>query len=120
MARMQLCLPTPLLFSIAPKHYSRGVFDPDPYVLLRFVELARGENDRVRVIPQEVIRDAPWWHAEQVPCVRSDPLRDHQPIAHDIEDARRVKRALDLLDLPLLNYVIADESITSLVHRRIT
>src|SRR5262249_35003580 len=74
--------------------------------LLRFVELARGESDRVNVIPKEVIRDALWWHAEQVLCVRSDPLGDHQPTTHDIEDARRVKRALDLLGLPLLDYVI--------------
>jgi DNA repair protein RadC len=87
--------------------------------LLRFVELARGESDRVHVFPKEVVRDALWWHAEQVLCVRSDPLGDHQPTAHDIEDARRVKRALDLLNMPLLDYVIVGESITSLVHRRV-
>jgi DNA repair protein RadC len=52
-------------------------------------------------------------------CARSDPLRDHQPTAHDIEDAPRVKRALNLLDMPLLDYVIVSESITSLVHRRV-
>ncbi len=33
--------------------------------------------------------------------------------------ARRVKRALDLLQMPLLDYVIVGESITSLAHRRI-
>lgn len=87
--------------------------------LIRFVEIARGENDRVSIHPKEVIRDALWWHAEQVLCVRSDPLGDHQPTAHDVEDARRVKRALDLLGLPLVDYVIVGESLTSLVHRRV-
>ena len=43
--------------------------------------------------------------AEQILCVRSDPIGDHQPTAYDIEDARRVKRALDLLVIPL-GYVI--------------
>jgi DNA repair protein RadC len=52
-------------------------------------------------------------------CVRSDPLGDHQPTAHNIEDARRVKHALGLVNLPLLDYVMVGESITSLVHRRV-
>jgi DNA repair protein RadC len=55
--------------------------------------------------------------AEQVLCVRSDPLGDHQPTTQDVEDARRVKRAPDLLDIPLVDYVIVGESITSLAHR---
>jgi DNA repair protein RadC len=86
--------------------------------LIQFVELARGENDRVVVHPKEVVRDALSWHAEQVLCVRSDPLGDHQPTTHDVEDARRVKRALDLLGIPLMDYVIVGQAITSLVHRR--
>jgi DNA repair protein RadC len=87
--------------------------------LFRFVEMARGMGDRVDVRLKEVVRDALQWHAEQVLCARSDPLGDHQPTVHDVEDARRVKRALDLLEMPLLDYVIVGESITSLVHRRV-
>jgi DNA repair protein RadC len=87
--------------------------------LIQFVELARGEGDRVEVFPREVVREALSWHAEQVLCVRSDPLGDHQPTTQDVEDARRVKRALDLLSIPLVDYVIVGESITSLVHRRV-
>jgi DNA repair protein RadC len=87
--------------------------------LVHFSEIARGEDDRVKVHPKELIRDALWWHAEQVLCVRSDPRGDHQPTTYDIEDARRVKHALDLVELPLVDYVIVGESITSLVHRRV-
>jgi len=87
--------------------------------LLRFVEMARGMGDRLEVHPKEVVRDALRWHAEQVLCARSDPLGDHQPTVHDVQDARRVKHALDLLEMPLLDYVIVGESITSLVHRRV-
>jgi len=52
-------------------------------------------------------------------CVRSDPLGDHQPTTYDAEDARRVKRALGLLDIPLVDLHFVGESITSLVHRRV-
>jgi DNA repair protein RadC len=87
--------------------------------LIRFTELARGETDRVRVYPREVIREALACGAEQIFCVRSDPIGDHQPTSHDIEDARRVKRALDLLLIPLLDYVIVGEGVTSLLQRRV-
>ncbi len=87
--------------------------------LIRFSELARGENDRVTVHPKEVVRDALACGAEQILCVRSDPRGDHQPTVHDVEDARRVKRALDLLVIPLLDYVIVGQSVTSLLQRRV-
>jgi DNA repair protein RadC len=87
--------------------------------LIHFSEIARGEDDRVMVHPKELIRDALSCHAEQVLCVRSDPLGDHQPTVQDVTDARRVKRALDLLGIPLVDYVIVGEAITSLVHRRV-
>jgi len=38
---------------------------------------------------------------------------------HDFDDARRVKRALDLLAIPLLDYVIVGRSVTSLLQRRV-
>jgi len=37
----------------------------------------------------------------------------------DDENARRVKRALSLIEVPLVDYIIAGESVTSLVHRRV-
>jgi DNA repair protein RadC len=74
--------------------------------LIRFSELFRGESDRVVIYPREIVRDALACGAEQLLCVRSDPIGDHQPTAYDLEDARRVKRALDLMMIPLLDYVI--------------
>jgi DNA repair protein RadC len=71
--------------------------------LIRFSEIARGENDRVAVHPKEVVRDALTCGAEQLLGVRSDPIGDHEPTACDFEDARRVKRAMDLLAIPLLD-----------------
>jgi DNA repair protein RadC len=85
--------------------------------LIRFTELARGSNDRVPVYPREVVRDLLVCGAEQVLCVRSDPRGDHNPTLHDFEDARRVKRALDLLAVPLIDYLIVGASVTSLLQR---
>ncbi len=63
------------------------------------------------------MRDALACGAEQVLCVRSDPRGDHTPTTHDVEDARRVKRALDLLGMPMLDYVIVGKSVTSLLQK---
>jgi DNA repair protein RadC len=85
--------------------------------LIHFSEIARGTDDRVVVYPREVVRDVLAHGAEQVLCVRSDPIGDHAATAYDVEDARRVKRALDLLEIPLLDYVIVGEGVTSLRQR---
>jgi DNA repair protein RadC len=85
--------------------------------LIRFSELAHGSNDRVSVYAKEVVRDALACNAEQILCVRSDPRGDHEPTVYDFEDARRVKHALDLLVIPLIDYVIVGQSVTSLLQR---
>jgi DNA repair protein RadC len=79
--------------------------------------LRRDEELQGGNYPREGVREALACGAEQILCVRSDPAGDHQPRAYDAEDARRVKRALDLLVIPLLDYVIFGESVTSLRQR---
>jgi DNA repair protein RadC len=85
--------------------------------LIRFAELFHGTNDRVTIYPKEVVRDALACSAEQLLCVRSDPIGDHQPTMYDVEDARRIKRALELMAIPLVDYVVVGESVTSLLQR---
>lgn len=87
--------------------------------LIRFAELAHGADDRVKIHPKEVVRDVLACGAEQILCVRSDPRGDHQPTLHDVEDARRLKHALWLIEVPLVDYIIVGESVTSLVQRRV-
>jgi len=85
--------------------------------LIRFTELLHGSNDRVHVYTKELVRDAIACRAEQILCVRSDPRGDHEPTIYDVEDARRVKHALDVLGILLVDYVIAGQSVTSLLQR---
>lgn len=82
--------------------------------LIRFSEIFHGQHDQVAVHPKEVVRDAIACNAEMILCVRSDPSGDHQPTPEDIEDARRVKKAMDLLMIELMDYVIVGASLTSL------
>ncbi len=85
--------------------------------LIRFSEIARGENDRVKVYTKELVRDALACDAAQVLCVRSDPCGDHRPTPYDIDDARRVNRALEMLMIPLLDYLIVGQAASSLRQR---
>ena len=87
--------------------------------LIRFAELFRGSGDRVTVPAREIVREVLRHRAEQLLRVRSGPQGDHQPTVHDVEDAPRVKRALDLLSIPLVDYVIVGGSATSLRQRGI-
>ena len=82
--------------------------------LIRFCEIFHGQHSRVVVRPKEVVREAIACNAEMVLCVRSDPGGEHQPTPQDIEDARRVKKAMDLLMIEMMDYVIVGESLTSL------
>jgi DNA repair protein RadC len=85
--------------------------------LIRFSEITRGENDHVIVRPKELVRDLLACGGEQVLCVRSDPRGDHHPTSQDVEDARRVKRALDVLMVPLLDYIVVGQAVGSLRMR---
>lgn len=86
--------------------------------LIHFAELFHGEDNRIKVYPKEVVREALAWNAEQILCVRSDPAGDHQPTSEDLVDAGRIKRAMDLLNIELLDYVVVGKSLTSLRMRR--
>jgi DNA repair protein RadC len=87
--------------------------------LIQFTELAHGSIDDVNVYPKEVVRETLSCGGEQVLAVRSDPQGDHEPTPRDAENARRMKHALALIEVPLVDYIIAGESVTSLVHRRV-
>jgi len=56
--------------------------------------------------------------AEAVLCVRSDPVGNAEPTRFDLADARRVVRAMTLIDVPVLDYLILGSTITSLAQRR--
>ena len=82
--------------------------------LIRFAELFRGAENRVDVRPKEVDEAMNSLYAEAILCVRSDPHGDLQPTAQDVEDAKRLKRAMELIAIELIDCVIVGKSLTSL------
>jgi DNA repair protein RadC len=82
--------------------------------LIRFAEIFHGQDSEISMHPREVVREALGCNAEQLLCVRSDPQGDHQPTLTDVENARRLMRAMSLLQLPILDYVVVGKSVTSL------
>jgi DNA repair protein RadC len=85
--------------------------------LIRFEELFHGTTDHVVIHIREVVREAFLCNAEQLLCVRSDPTGNSEPARLDVEDARRLRRMLDTIDLPLIDYVIVGQTVTSLRQR---
>jgi len=85
--------------------------------LIRFSQLFRGSGRQIDIRTREVLREALDNQAECVMCVRSDPLGDLTPTLDDIHHAQRVHRALSILNIELMDYLIVGESITSLRKR---
>ena len=48
---------------------------------------------------------------------RNDPTGDAEPSRRDVLSAQRLRRALTLIDVPLLDYLIVGETITSFAER---
>ena len=87
--------------------------------LIRFSQLFRGSGRQIDVSTREVLREALDNQTELVMCVRSDPLGDQTPRLEDIHDAQRLNRALNFLNIELMDYLIVGESITSLRERHV-
>jgi DNA repair protein RadC len=87
--------------------------------LIRFSQVFRGSGRQINVPTREVLREALDNQAELVMCVRSDSLGDRTPRLEDIHDAQRLNRALNLLNIELMDYLIVGESITSLRERHV-
>ena len=85
--------------------------------LIEFVEMFNGTVDGVTVYPREVMREAMHRNAEVVLGARNDPTGDAEPSRRDVLSAQMLRRALALIDVPLLDYLIVGETVTSLAER---
>ena len=63
---------------------------------------------QVRVYTKDLVRDAIACRAEpsRSSACAETPNGDHEPTVYDVQDAQRVKLALDLLAIPQIDYVI--------------
>ena len=86
--------------------------------VLHFGELFRGTIDGTSVYPREVVKEALAVNAAAVILAHNHPSGVAEPSQADERITRRLKAALDLVDIRLLDhFVVGDGSATSLAQR---
>lgn len=86
--------------------------------VLRFDELFRGTIDGTSVYPREVVKEALSVNAAAVILAHNHPSGVAEPSQADERITQRLKSALDLVDIRLLDHlIIGDGAATSLARR---
>ena len=86
--------------------------------VLQFVELFRGTIDGTSVYPREVVKEALSVNAAAVILAHNHPSGVAEPSQADERITRRLKAALDLVDIRLLDhFIVGDGLSTSLASR---
>ena len=86
--------------------------------VLRFDELFRGTIDGTSVYPREVVKEARAVNAAAVILAHNHPSGVSEPSQADERITRRLKSALELVDIRLLDHlIIGDAGATSLASR---
>ncbi len=86
--------------------------------VLRFDELFRGTIDGTSVYPREVVKEALSVNAAAVILAHNHPSGVAEPSQADERITRRLKSALELVDIRLLDHlIIGDGAATSLARR---
>ena len=86
--------------------------------VLRFVELFRGTIDGTSVYPREVVKEALAENAAAVILAHNHPSGVAEPSQADERITRRLKAALELVDIRLLDHlIVGDGASTSLASR---
>ena len=86
--------------------------------VLRFDELFRGTIDGTSVYPREVVKEALAVNAAAVILAHNHPSGVAEPSQADERITRRLKSALELVDIRLLDHlIIGDAATTSLASR---
>lgn len=85
--------------------------------LLQFEELFRGTIDGASVYPREVVKSALKHNAAAIILAHNHPSGVAEPSQADIHITKRIKSALDLVDIRVLDHVIVgDAEVTSLAQ----
>ncbi|HIC45168.1 MAG TPA: JAB domain-containing protein [Methylophaga aminisulfidivorans] len=85
---------------------------------LSFDELFRGTIDGASVYPREVVKAALKHNAAAIILAHNHPSGVAEPSQADIHITKRIKSALDLVDIRVLDHIIVgDADVTSLAQR---
>lgn len=84
--------------------------------LLKYVEMFRGTVDAAEVHPREVVKEALKHNAAAVILVHNHPSGVAEPSRTDVRITLRLKAALDLVGVTIVDHMIVGESIASFVE----
>ncbi|HFB67103.1 MAG TPA: hypothetical protein ENJ60_16330, partial [Aeromonadales bacterium] len=88
--------------------------------VIKFEELFQGTIDGASVYPREVVKKALQYNAAAMIVAHNHPSGIAEPSLADESITRRLKEALGLVDIRLLDHlVIGDDEIVSLAERGI-
>lgn len=86
--------------------------------LIESREMSQGTINQASVYPREVVKAALQCNAAAIICAHNHPSGSNEPSTADISLTRRLKVALELVDVRLLDHIIvAGSTSTSLAER---
>ncbi len=101
-----------------PHEVFAGLFLDNRHRVIRYQELFRGTIDGAAVYPREVVRQALDYNAAAVIFAHNHPSGIAEPSQADISLTRRLKDALGLVDIRVLDHmVVGHGEIVSLAER---
>ncbi|EOS8314929.1 DNA repair protein RadC [Vibrio parahaemolyticus] len=94
-----------------------ALFLDNQHRLIEFKELFRGTVDSASVYPREVVKEALNLNAATVIFAHNHPSGDPEPSQSDRRITERLKDALSLVDIRVLDHVVVGESCVSFAER---
>ena len=84
--------------------------------LIRYIELFSGSISGASVYPREVVKLVLRLNAAAIIFAHNHPSGNCQPSTADKEITRRLKQALDLVDVPVLDHIVVGETTFSMAE----
>ena len=85
--------------------------------IIAFEELFRGTIDGAVVHPREVVKEAITLNSKAVIFAHNHPSGDPEPSQYDIQITEKLKSALALVDITVLDHFVIGDSIVSFSER---
>ena len=85
--------------------------------VIEYQEMFRGTVDGTSVYPREVVKEALTLNAAAVILVHNHPSGIAEPSTADERITRRLKAALELVDIRIIDHLIVGQTVTSMASR---
>ena len=93
------------------------LFLDNRHQVIDYQEMFRGTVDGTSVYPREVVKEALARNAAAVLLVHNHPSGIAEPSSADQALTRRLKSALDLVDIRVIDHLIVGQTVTSMASR---